>query len=665
MQAESKQQMNHLTYGQSAFGTTGNIPSSAYRVSPAANRLQRNIQGDGFQEYIDYNSLNALPNPRYKNALGQPTNNQLSGEQAQGGTDSSIDLIMHRMADMMQNQFGLKPKNQSYMYRSPYPEWYNRVALHPRVKPPTDLTKFSGQDDTSTVEHISRYLIQLGEAGTEDAWKIRYFPLSLTGPAFTWFTSLPPHSIDTWAELEQKFHSYFFIGTNEKKLVDLMSLRQKANETPMEYLRRFREIKNMCYSLNLPDDQLPGMAIAGMHPAVREKLFGMEFEDLGQLSHRLATMSNQAQSFKRDNRFQKSTAAVDMYQQFLEQAEEFEDEEEIAAAELMWAKEPTQVSQRWLKQSKGTYDFDVTKLDKIFELLVKEGRVKLPEGHPMLRAEGVKEKRYCGFHNTNSHSINECRVFRMRIQKAIQEGHLKFNGKMKIDGEPFPQNLIDFSVNMVSVSDPKGKGKIQVLTSARAKESGSVDPSRQITERELQQRTQFPNSRTEGGETSRPRVTSRILLNKWQRQQQKEYHQRQKFAEEYRRYEEEMHYQEEAEYMMEQEQSHWGCSFFRHCWNEGLRLPSRNNCPECSNQYYEYRQSRVNRRSIHERLGVQIPEYDRRIKLNDSEEWRSKRIADENWVDYDGDDEDYREYVWQRGQWCPPGLRVRREGYNV
>jgi hypothetical protein len=51
----------------------------------------------------------------------------------------------------------------------------------------------------------------------------------------------------------------------------------------------------------------------------------------------------------------------------------------------------------------------------------------------MLRPDGVKEKRYCGFHDRNSHSINDCRVFRMRIQKAIQEGHLKFDNKMKLD----------------------------------------------------------------------------------------------------------------------------------------------------------------------------------------------------------------------------------------
>jgi hypothetical protein len=67
----------------------------------------------------------------------------------------------------------------------------------------------------------------------------------------------------------------------------------------------------------------------------------------------------------------------------------------------------------------------------------------------MLRPDGVKEKRYCGFHDRNSHSINECRVFRMRIEKAIQEGHLKIDNKMKLDGNSFPQNMVGFSVNMV------------------------------------------------------------------------------------------------------------------------------------------------------------------------------------------------------------------------
>jgi hypothetical protein len=208
----------------------------------------------------------------------------------------------------------------------------------------------------------------------------------------------------------------------------------------MEFLRRFRETKSMCFSLNLPDDQLADMAVAGMLPAIREKLFDMEFDNLGQLSHRLSLMSNQAYGFKKDSRFAKHNDIADIYNQFLERAdqgEEVDDEAEIAATEMVWGKEPLTVNQRWIKQAKETYDFDVTKADKLFEFLVKEGRIKLPDGHSMLRPDGVKEKRYCGFHDRNSHSINECRVFRMRIQKAIQEGHLKFDNKNEVGWQSF------------------------------------------------------------------------------------------------------------------------------------------------------------------------------------------------------------------------------------
>jgi hypothetical protein len=278
------------------------------------------------------------------------------------------------MTAVLQNQFGLKPKNQGHVYTPPFPEWYHRVALPNRVKVPSEFTKFSGQDDTSTVEHIARYLMQLGEASADEAFRIRYFSLSLTDPMFTWFTSLPAHSICSWKDLEQKFHAHYLNGSNEKKLIDLTTMRQRSNETPMEFLRRFRETKSMCFSLNISDDQLAGMAVAGMWPAIREKLFGMEFDDLGQLSHRLSLMSNQAYGFKKDSRFVKHNDIGDIDNQFLERADqgdEYDDEEEIATAEIVWGKEPLTVNQRWIKQAKCTYDFDVTKADKLFEFLVK------------------------------------------------------------------------------------------------------------------------------------------------------------------------------------------------------------------------------------------------------------------------------------------------------
>jgi hypothetical protein len=85
---------------------------------------------------------------------------------------------------------------------------------------------------------------------------------------------------------------------------------------------------------------------------------------------------------------------------------------------------------------------------------------------------------------------------------------------MKLDGNPFPQKMVGFSVNMVTTEE---KGKVKVLTSARAKQDGSVDPAQQVTVEEIHKEVpHILKSQIEVGESSKsmPRVTSRILLNK-------------------------------------------------------------------------------------------------------------------------------------------------------
>jgi hypothetical protein len=66
-----------------------------------------------------------------------------------------------------------------------------------------EFVKFNGDDSKSTFEHISQYLAQLGEAGSVNELKVRLFSLSLTGTAFSCFSSLAPNSITSWEQLEQ------------------------------------------------------------------------------------------------------------------------------------------------------------------------------------------------------------------------------------------------------------------------------------------------------------------------------------------------------------------------------------------------------------------------------------------------------------------------------
>ena len=87
---------------------------------------------------------------------------------------------------------------------------------------------------------------------------------------------------------------------------------------------------------------------------------------------------------------------------------------------------------------------------------------------------------------------------------------------MKVDDNPFPKdhNMVDAKLF---------KGKTKVLTSSRARETGTVDPEMQISAdeyREIKRRRDQQKSRYEQRETlrdgaMRPCVTSRILLNKW------------------------------------------------------------------------------------------------------------------------------------------------------
>ena len=75
------------------------------------------------------------------------------------------------------------------------------------------------------------------------------------------------------------------------------------------------------------------------------------------------------------------------------------------------------------------------------------------------------------------------------------------------------------------------KGKTKVLTSTESREVGTVDPEmqisadkyREIRRRRAEQKNRYEQRKTSKAETSKSRVTSRILLNKWQRQKEKDY----------------------------------------------------------------------------------------------------------------------------------------------
>jgi hypothetical protein len=59
-----------------AFGTTGVQPVSTYRIAPTSNRLQKNMYGNGYSEFMDYSAIDALPNLGYGGATAMPAGGQ-------------------------------------------------------------------------------------------------------------------------------------------------------------------------------------------------------------------------------------------------------------------------------------------------------------------------------------------------------------------------------------------------------------------------------------------------------------------------------------------------------------------------------------------------------------------------------------------------------------
>jgi len=101
-----------------------------------------------------------------------------------------------KIAEVMRDQFRIKPKVNTYSYQTMYPPTYDLIPLPNRYKVPY-FTKFSGQDDTSTMEHVNWFIIKCGEAANRDESRVRLFSSSLSRSAFTWFISLPPNSVIT------------------------------------------------------------------------------------------------------------------------------------------------------------------------------------------------------------------------------------------------------------------------------------------------------------------------------------------------------------------------------------------------------------------------------------------------------------------------------------
>lgn len=117
-----------------------------------------------------------------------------------------VSTIQGDLARKMGESYGIEYKCKARKYQRPYPVHFD-LAPYPFSLP--YFVKFSGENSETPWEHVTRYLAQLGEASSVEAFKVRLFDLSLTGAALWWYSSLPPNSVHAWSQLEHQFYYRF------------------------------------------------------------------------------------------------------------------------------------------------------------------------------------------------------------------------------------------------------------------------------------------------------------------------------------------------------------------------------------------------------------------------------------------------------------------------
>ena len=129
-------------------------------------------------------------------AYSGPTTQRVSSSSytsASGAYQSDFNRFKEDLAGVLKSKLGID-MGGSRLYQKPYPPEFDFVSYPAGWRIP-EFVKFNGDDSHTTWEHVSQYVLQLGEAGLNDALHVRLFSLSLTGTAFSWFSSLVLRSI--------------------------------------------------------------------------------------------------------------------------------------------------------------------------------------------------------------------------------------------------------------------------------------------------------------------------------------------------------------------------------------------------------------------------------------------------------------------------------------
>jgi hypothetical protein len=125
-------------------------------------------------------------------------------------------------------------------------------------------------------------------------------------------------SIRTWKQLEEQFHVQYHSEAAEAGIADLAQVRQKRGETVAEYIQRFKEVKNRCYSIRISEKEAVELATLGLVKPIRDLVFQLQFNSLAHLVQKMTIYEQRHPELYQD-KFKRQVVMVDA-----EDSEDFE-----------------------------------------------------------------------------------------------------------------------------------------------------------------------------------------------------------------------------------------------------------------------------------------------------------------------------------------------------
>jgi hypothetical protein len=148
---------------------------------------------------------------------------------------------------------------------------------------------------------------------------------------------------------------------------------------------------------------------------------------------------------------------------YMEESSASEEEGAVCVAEWVDTPGNKPISCSFLKYSAGKkdemkYTFDVSKCDKLFDLLLKGGVIRPTKSHVIPSADQLAKKKYYKWHDSYSHMTNEFNYFYRQVQSTLNDGRLTLGdgSKMKLDVDPFLVSMVDLKEKKILVHSDQG-----------------------------------------------------------------------------------------------------------------------------------------------------------------------------------------------------------------